>query len=306
MSKRFVAGLVVIVAAGVPLDALADDWGYEQEVKPARAVALPLHPVKKPAPVKAKVVAAKVIPTAPRSGPLKGATPPKAVQHSAAAKGTVSKFDLTVECWSQIYQLAAGRKLAADELKKLTELLRKSPNQGQAVLGFWPKVTDYLVSKPSQTENYSRLLRALLRWKARSAPAGSEAESAFISQILGPTRVAVQGTPAFSEEAVEAYADMACFLYEQSNPGKTIDAFDNRAMFASVVCEKFRNAPSDKDKQAMAAFDLAWAKFKVAWDGANETTRASMLAALQKTGANSANANVQDPVLKAVLENWKL
>jgi hypothetical protein len=118
--------------------------------------------------------------------------------------------------------------------------------------------------------------------------------------------VAVAGNPAFTEEAVEAYADMACFLYEESNPGKSINAFDNRAMFASVVCEKFRNAPSAKDKDAMAAFDLSWSKFKCAWESASEPTRKAMLAALQKTGANAAGATAGDMLLKSVLDNWKL
>jgi hypothetical protein len=294
----------------------ADDWGYEapHEVKPIKAVALPLKPAggaAAKAPVKPKpspVVAARVAPTAPRT------VAPKTVSPGALGGVASTKLDYAAECWNQIYQIASGKKLTDEQKKKLGEVVKKAPNS-QSVTAFWPKVTEYLVLHPEQKENYVRLLRALLRWKARTltATAGGAAPSAIateeaglIGEVLGPERLAVPGSPAFSEEAVEAYADMACFLYEQQNPGKTIDAFDNRAMFASVVCEKFRNAPTDKDKRAMAAFDLQWAKFKVAWEAANESTRKDMLTLLEKSGAGSAEASTHDPVLHSILENWRI
>ncbi len=333
-----VALTLVLIASPVA----ADDFGYDQDVQPAKAVALPLNgqkptakpgsvpsarrggarplPLVKPtAAIKSTAkqqsnLASKAPATAPTSM-VPGMGAPKMVPKGlGAAKAGATKLDLAVECWSQIYQLASGKKLNDSDHKRLVELTKRS-SQGQSVLLFWPKVTDYLVKRPEQTENYGDLLRALLRWRARTlvsltdsaalAPQKKE-ESAFITEILGPQKVAVAGSPDFTEEAVEAYADMACFLYEQSNPGKSINAFDNRAMFASVVCEKFRNAPADKDKAAMAAFDLSWAKFKVAWESANDATRTEMLAALQKTGANAAGKASQDPVLHIVLENWRI
>lgn len=319
--NRRVAMMLLLVApfalssGGV---AWADEWGYEkpEEVKPLRAVAQPLKPAgavaagAKPA-VKAgasaavkPVVATRVAPTAPRTG-VPGVAKP-------AAAG--AKADYATACWAQIYQLSSGKKLSEDQKKRLNDLVAKAP-KGQSVTVFWPRLTEYLVGHPEQKENYIRLLRALLRWRARTlvATAGGAAPSAvakqeadLIAEVLGPERVAVQGSPAFSEEAVEAYADMACFIYEQNNPGKTIDAFDNRAMFASKVCEKFREAPTEKDKRAMAAFDLAWAKFKVAWEAADEARRKEMLTLLQKSGAGAAGAGAADPVLKSVLENWQI
>lgn len=292
----------------------ADDWGYEQphEVKPIKAVALPLKPAAVSAPI-------KKVASAPRSTPpqVKSHAAPKAVAPSGTSgvpNVTATKADYATECWNQLYQIASGKKLSEDEKKRLAGVVKKSPN-AQAVTVFWPKVTEYLLAHPEQKENYVRLLRALLRWKARMLVATTDGatpssvateESALITEVLGPERLAVQGSPAFSEEAVEAYADMACFLYEQNNPGKTIDAFDNRAMFASVVCEKFRNAPTDKDKRAMAAFDLQWAKFKVAWESANEGQRKELLSLLQKSGAGAAGASVQNPVVKSILDNWKI
>jgi hypothetical protein len=294
----------------------ADEWGYEKpvEVKPMRAVA---QPIKAPAGAAAPksgaakpIVAARVAPTAPRT------TPKPAGANGAAGTPSVasSKADYAAACWAQIYQLSSGKKLTDEQKKRLKDVVSKAP-KGQAVTVFWPRLTEYLVAHPEQKENYIRLLRALLRWRARTllATAGGAApsvvakeEAGLIGEVLGPERVAVQGSPAFSEEAVEAYADMACFLYEQNNPGKTIDAFDNRAMFASVVCEKFRNAPTEKDKRAMAAFDLSWAKFKVAWESADEGKRKEMLSLLQKSGAGAAGAGSNDPVLKSVLENWQI
>lgn len=307
----------LLSGGGVP--AWADDWGYDkpQEVKPMRAVAQPISAAKQPAHT---TVAARVAPTAPRTAvtaPRTGATSPalKAPKPvSPTSSVASSKADYATACWAQIYQLSSGKKLSDEQKKRLNEVVSKAP-KGQAVTVFWPRLTEYLSSHSEQKENYIRLLRALLRWRSRTllATAGGAAPSAvakeeagLIAEVLGPERVAVQGSPAFSEEAVEAYADMACFLYEQNNPGKTIDAFDNRAMFASVVCEKFRNAPTEKDKRAMAAFDLAWAKFKVAWESADEAKRKEMLTMLQKSGAGAAGSGANDPLLKSVLDNWQI
>jgi hypothetical protein len=322
--KKLPIVAAVLVLGGGADSAWADDWGYdvEKDVKPLRAVALPLKapaagapkpgakPAPKPAPKptagKPAVVATKAAPTAPTTIPVGSVTAPKAVASPA------TKADYATECWSQIMQIASGKKLTAEQKKRLSDVVKKTPNR-QSATSFWPKVTDYLVMHPEQKENYVRLLRALLRWRARTVIATTDGaapsavakeESNLINEILGVERISVPGTPAFPEEAVEAYADMACFLYEQNNPGKTIDAFDNRAMFASVVREKFTNAPSEKDKLAMAAFDLAWAKFKVAWETASGATRQAMLSALQREGANKSAAAAQDPVLKSILEGW--
>lgn len=326
--RHFVA--VVVVAFGFTIGSpiTAQDFGYESEVQPQRAVALPLSaagkkaalqakpgakPVAKAKPVLSKPgapagIASRVTPAVPRVGRPTGSTVLKTVPTSLSDPKKASRQELTVECWSQIYQIASGRKLTADEHKRLAQIVNERPKSDTVML-FWPKVTDYLSAHPAQAENYAKLLKALLRLRSRTATApGASAvatrEAQFINEMLGPQRLAIQGTVAFSEDAVEAYADMACFLYEQNNPGKTIDAFDNRAMFASVVCEKFRNAPTDRDKQAMAAFDLAWAKFKIAWEGGSDKTKAELVSILKKDGAGPANRTVQDPVLRAVLDNW--
>ena len=117
-------------------------------------------------------------------------------------------------------------------------------------------------------------------------------------------RIAVDDKPPFTEDAVNAYADMAVFIYEQQHAGKTIDANDNRTLFAKVVVEKFNRAPTEADRRAMASFDLAWAKFQVIWFSSNEQTRKLLLDKLVNSGANSSLTVAKDPLLDLVLSNW--
>jgi hypothetical protein len=113
--------------------------------------------------------------------------------------------------------------------------------------------------------------------------------------------VAVPGDPPLTEEAIDAYADMACFMYEQRHPGKTIDATDNRAIFASVICNKFSEAPTASDRKAVANFALSWAKFKIAWMRASSEKREEMLSHLEagSKSANESNDQLIDLIIRS-------
>ncbi|MFX5999100.1 hypothetical protein ABTF05_22220, partial [Acinetobacter baumannii] len=78
------------------------------------------------------------------------------------------------------------------------------------------------------------LFKALLRLEKRSGIANPE-EDDIVDELLGPERVAVPGTPPLTEDAVEAYANMTCFIYEKTHPGKTVDALDNRTVFVASI-----------------------------------------------------------------------
>jgi len=249
---------------------------------------------------------------APKSSTAKAGTKYGAEQAASPA--------LIEECWAQVYELAGGQKLDPQQRAELNSLVESElkgtqaqQEQARAVTKFWPKLTDYLTAREAQRTNYSALLRALLRFRSRNLAAeaeGAKAEDAvtnefnLISEVLGPQRLTVPGAVPFSEEAVNAYSDMACFIYELRNPGKTVDAVDNRAVFAAAVSEKFKSAPTKRDQQAMAAFDLSWAKFKIVWMQADDKQKEILKMALLGGGPGVALEQAHDPMLELVLHNW--
>jgi hypothetical protein len=239
--------------------------------------------------------------------------------------GTTGKLhaasqSLVQECWSQVYEIGTGKQLTDEQRSELDQLINQrlaagsvSAAEANAVLSFWPKVGEYLVAHPDQRENYGLLLHALLRYRARNqnaylAQGKTDAliadESAFIAEVLGPVRLSVGGVVPFSEDALNAYTDMACFVYEQQHPGKSVDAADNRDLFGMIIAKKFKEAPTQKDQEAMSGFDLAWAKFKIAWTAADAAHRSVLLDKLVTSGAGVAWAEGRDATLDSVLSNW--
>jgi len=234
-----------------------------------------------------------------------------------------------IDYWLELYSLVnpaldqAGGKsqLRAYLTAKLSSHDRK---QMTGIVSFWPRVKQAMAAVPGQKESYSDLFRALLRAQARAGvrpplqeqaglPTGQDVESqgaaqlpavddsSVLTEILGPARIAVPSSPPLTEDVVNAYADMACFLYEQKHPGKTLDASDNRTIFANVVREKFTSAPTNRDRQAMLNFDLCWAKFKIVWNAGTEASRRQLLAAWGGGPAASGQGGPADPTLEAVL-----
>jgi len=179
------------------------------------------------------------------------------------------------------FELAALHSLSPDQKQDLKLFL--SPTTKDSKFSEWAKVSAFMpdvnerVNEQSQDANdFGQLFRALLRLIC-SPGTLPKAQITVVENIIGPARIAVEGTPSLSEEAVNGYLDMACFMYEQKNPGKTVDADDNRLVFAHVIKDKFNEAPTEKDKLAMANFALTWYKFKVSYDVASKEERALLV-----------------------------
>jgi hypothetical protein len=218
------------------------------------------------------------------------------------------KIGRAIQFWGQLYEFAGGSALTADQRNRLNESLRAKVDASEAdkkvtgILEFWPRVESATAASQDQKENYKALLRALLRLESQRLAATDSKSAELISEVLGPARVAAPGTPPLTEDAIEAYADMACFLYEEGHPGKTVNAIDNRMVFASVIRSKFIEAPTQKDKDVMANFDLSWSKFKILWSGADESGRKRLLAAwTHKDDATASSTTPKDPTLDSVM-----
>lgn len=230
----------------------------------------------------------------------------------------IDKDQQAARCWVQLFQACAKQKMDYTQQKQMEAYMlgkgragAKQADELRSIMKFWPKLMTDLRDKPEMEMHYADLFKALLRLHERTgtekthveaSPFSSDAD--LISELLGLQRLAVPGDPPFTEDAVNAYADMAVFIYEQQHAGRTIDANDNRTLFAKVVVEKFNRAPTTADQQAMASFDLAWAKFKIIWFSSDEKTQKLLLEKLVRAGANSTLTVAKDPLMDAVLSNW--
>lgn len=274
--------------------------------------------VKKPVPavgpssVSTTAASAKAAPAAPVAPGLR-----KSELAKDAAGAGVDRKKQAELLWLHLFQGISKQTLSTAEQRRIEaylhgklELGGKTADEVFAILKFWPQVSSAIDSKPELENAYADLFRALLRIRERNIErldvpnSDLHSDSDLITELLGMERLAVSGDPPFAEDAVNAYADMACFVYEQSHPGKTVDASDNRALFARVVADKFRTAPGDAEKRAMSRFDLSWAKFRIVWEGSDEATRKELLLKLSKSGAASTLAVRRDPVLENTLASW--
>lgn len=311
----------------------------ELRAAPAKSLAMPSRTTATPvSPAKLPGITPKIQTSAPRTTVMPGAAPrtpsttvkkplkiptsmetplppPMTVdgQRSIYANPERERRQGILIAWLEMYEAATPGQLSDHQIVRIKEfygaLLEKKDPRALTIMGFWPALRKYLEKNPDQQENYSQLIYSLLRARTRTGgtTAGDgAAETELIGELLGPTRIAVAGTPPLTEDAVDAYADMACFLYEQKNPGKTIDAMENRALFSNVIMQKFKDAPSDTDRQAMTNFPIGWAKFKVLWAGADETQRKALLARLTASGVSNTAQTPADPMLAQVLKTWPL
>lgn len=275
------------------------DWGYDAKVKPA------LHPV-----TRAKT-------QGNRMSMLPVATAPVEKEKDRQAQA--------VEAWLEIYQLVSMDNELTEQQQQLVQqslyakLMAGQSAEVMSVMEFWPTVKRVCQLMPAQLDNYKDLFKALLRLELRTAqqnPANlsekASGELEVIAQLLGPERVAVPGDPPLTDAAIQAYANMACFIFEQNHPGRTVDAEDNRKLFANVICDKYRNAPDGPSREAMLNFDLTWAKFKILWTKGTEADHQQMLEQWN-TGAKPAvpaavkRPPITDMTLGTVLNNgpWK-
>lgn len=308
----------------------SDEWGYDHEptppvglsAGPAKSMALPAvkgaerpkqkqlsqnektnSPIKSPGPI---TLAAKGGAAGKKTKDSSGRLQARALPSQLPI---ADKLGRAIQCWEQLYEFAGGATLTADQKVRLSENMRAKVETSEVdnrkvtgILEFWPRVESAAAASQDQKENYKTLLRALLRLESQRLAATDAKQAELISEILGPARVAAAGTPPLTEDAIEAYADMACFLYEEEHPGKTVNAMDNRMVFASVIRSKFIEAPTQKDRDVMANFDLSWSKFKILWSGANETGRRKLLAAwTHKNDATTSGTMPKDPTLESVM-----
>lgn len=199
--------------------------------------------------------------------------------------------------------------MSAEQKKRFSAFLHKKcsesgDNSYKSIVTYWPEL-EKAFSVEDHKGNYRLLFRSLLRMRAESTGVPAE-ERGILLEALGPERIAIKGEPSLSEDAIKAYSDMACFLYEQNHPGKTIDADDNRKLFDLVIRDKFKNAPAFADRLAMSFFPINWAKFRILYTDASEEERQVLVKKLGSAEKNE-GATVSNALLEKVLSlpPWK-
>ncbi len=221
----------------------------------------------------------------PCLAPVSAATTPRAAGLEEAEPAD-KELARAIDAWLELLAFVSREPLSAEQKQELRShlavLIRSRQSKYyRSVLEFWPPIKERIGANTGQQENFRYLLSALIRAQRRREARASRQDgvsldpgySLFLAQIVGPARVAAAGNPPLTEDAIDAYAEMASFLFELKNPGQTVDGADNRVIFASAVKERFKDAPTPKDREAMANFDIAWARFKVVWKAADESAR---------------------------------
>jgi hypothetical protein len=200
-------------------------------------------------------------------------------------------------------------QLTQSQRNEFSVILKKLLNGSEqtafrAIGGYWPALSK-LLEDPDHRSNYRLLFRSLLSMRADSKDISAE-ERMMLAEALGPKRIAEIGPPPLTEDAIAAYTDMACFLYEHNHAGKTVDADDNRELYELIVRDKFANAPTAKDKAAMNDFPLSWAKFRILYTDANESEKL-LLATRIASEQGTKGLNIRNAMLEEVLSCpvWK-
>ncbi len=183
-----------------------------------------------------------------------------------------------LKAWMEVFALAASsaseddrnqianlNTLGADTRKKLETMLFEKLEQNVAEYNgislVWQPVREKVIEDIDYKESYRLLFRALLRHAvARIEATAPEAE--VIQEVLGPARIAEMGPPVLTEDAINAYSDMTCFLYQKRHPDHTVEGDDNRQLFAEVIRQRYNDAPNESAKKAMCNFDVTWASFR--------------------------------------------
>ncbi len=214
--------------------------------------------------------------------------------------------DLTDQ-WLGVFELLPDQKLSEEQRNRFRSKLFSWANSPQhasfeAVSHFWPQVAKAIRDTPEQHDNYKDLFKALFRLEKRSGVANQQ-EDEILDELLGPERIAVPGSPPLTEDAVEAYADMTCFIYGQTHPGKTVDALDNRTVFVATIEHKFEDTESLPEKLAIANFALKWSKFRIMYAAANDIEKEKLLHRLTGSSSESLRKDITNSALDAVLAN---
>lgn len=298
--------------------AFAGDWGYDppesddtvNSVKELEAKAGSLQSKK-------TIKVRKKVPVKKKSSTKKGSAYNKTSGTFTMPDSSTPEF-----AWLQIFglvkPLANSEKipdgpltkgLTKAQMAKFLAYIRgklKGPQGGgfRAIETYWPSLQRSLGSAEHRA-NYRLLFRALLRMKAEEKGT-AESEKHLLLEAIGPTMIAETKPPKLSSEAIDAYTDMACFLYAQTHPGKTVDFDDNRKLFALVIRDKFKKAPAYADRLAMSYFPVNWAKFRILYTDATDGERKVLVEKLAKKGKQS-KQKVKNELLEKVLScgPWK-
>ncbi|MCW5823193.1 MAG: hypothetical protein KIT34_10345 [Cyanobacteria bacterium TGS_CYA1] len=293
--------------------AYSADWGYENDKEPE---SIPkTHPKPDQAPVK------KPLLKRPKAEPVEQrATPGKLVPDAKPAPKPESKASLSsvTKSWLEMLGLinqASGElpekfppdklptQLQGDQRERFETLLNQNNKDPEVakIQNYWPTVRPFM-NDVDHRDNYRLLFRSLLRTKASKLPDQNPLKE-MIQESLGPDRIAISGNTSLSEDAIGAYTDMTCLLYEKTHPGKTVDADDNRAVFAQLVRNKFEHAPTEADKKAMNAFPLTWSIFRILYTSATDEERDKMSKELAQ-GGKFAHMKITDKTLALVLSQF--
>ncbi|CAN5388788.1 hypothetical protein BH11CYA1_BH11CYA1_22100 [soil metagenome] len=272
------------------------DWGYEEKssASPAQASSAKAAEAKRPA--------SALKPKAPTAAaPLKKA-------QVAPSEAKVKVILDERRCWLELFALCASsaneddRKevldiatLSLDQKNRLTKFIDAKLAVPQSsfvgIVPIWTKLRPKILEEMDIKESYRLLFRALLRhYLSKSHETTSEIE--MLQDLLGAVRIADSGPPILTEDAVNAYADMTCYLYQKRKPDRSVDGDDNRQTFALVVKDRFTRAPNLAAKTAMTNFDLTWACFRCRFLDVS-TEQQEKLSALMASGDSKSSAQLK-------------
>lgn len=196
------------------------------------------------------------------------------------------------DCWMELFAVCASspvdddRKdlenlaiLAADQKKELRDFLQKRQDLPQyaALEPIWKGLRGKVLTELDYKDSYRLLFRALLRHALGDPRSNlSKTEKEMFQMLLGPARISEMGPPVLTEDAINAYADMTCFLFQKRKPDRSIDGEENRQVFADVIKQRYQQAPNLQAKQAMCNFDLTWACFRCRYLALDEAGQARL------------------------------
>ncbi|MBS2006454.1 MAG: hypothetical protein JST01_05410 [Cyanobacteria bacterium SZAS TMP-1] len=299
---------------------LAADWGYDDPAEtpaaPSRSPGTGAPRAKGPVKPAARGAATRRNPaaqtesTAARSeAPATDETslsPEKPVPPTPAELAARNKV-VDLKSWMEIYALAASsateddrsqilnlKILAEDTRKKLEKFTFEKIEQNvPEYIGIgptWIPISKKISEDLDYKESYRLLFRALLRHAVdRLEPTAVQAE--LIQELLGPTRIAEVGPPVLTEEAINAYNDMTCFIYAKRHPEHSVEGDDNRQMFAEVIRQRYNDAPNIEAKRAMCKFDLTWATFRCRYLDASPADKDRLLLSMDPDKAKVPTPN---------------
>lgn len=232
----------------------------------------------------------------------------KQARTETAKQQLLDKNEKLVDEWLELYGLVASEPLTEEQRSRFRQKLMvvasaKSGNSSfSSIHKFWPLVKNCCHQNIEQQANYRDLFRTLLRLEVHDKQA-NPGEVELIGEVLGPERIAVPENPPLTEEAVEAYADMTCFIYAQTHPGKTVDALDNRTVFVATMEHRYMNDATHLEKLAMSYFALKWTKFKVLYADADDSDKQKLFKRISGTTPESLRKDITNDTLDAVMNN---